>query len=813
MSTHRRSLLLITALGMLFFAELIVHPTQTLYSNYSDLLTLHLPDREFLVRSWQETGELPLWCPYNFSGMPFIHDPQVSAFYPFHWPLMLLPPDAQGAALSWLVVFHVIAAGWCMYAYAFHQGLQGPGAVVAALGYMFAGKWLLHLLAAGHYNMVPLAWLPLVLLLLEQAIERGSLVRATAAGAVFALLILGAFPYVTLYAGVFVALWTLGTTVTDTESARTGPPRATLVRRWLGLGMWTALAAVALGAVALLPGLELSAEASRSAGVPISREMILNGLRSLVGLVGPALSDEPNFWENRAGLGILWLALALAAPLAGDRRVRFQAGVCLLLVAFVLGGSMVFQSLPGFRLFRLPSRMFLVAALPVALLTGRTAQMLVEGTAENVQGICRRVLVKTTAVVLLMIGAFTFTLNTQRGDMTVRFHPYWATLLVTIPAALWLLRKRCALGTPHSALALGWIAVLGIDLVALTCPLVAVRPDAPIFEPSACVEYLAEHRGEHGRVLDFNPENNAANHTPLWPGLPIVEQIEAVRGFNPLDVRRYKEYLQFLTDEDQPLEAIDGMFTGPILGTFPIKNQSVADLLGIRYLVQPSDLPLEATVQDPAGRECWNLVLEDPAPVTFNFISVQPGGRDAGVQPLPPYRVYENRHVLPRAFIVPEAVPLPDRAEVLAALKTTDFRQRVFLEDFEGPVVPAAPGGSFRQVHIQEYRPNRVVLDSPDGEAGFLVLTDVWFPGWTCTVDGRPARLYRANFLFRALELPAGPHRVVFVFAPQSYELGKAVSIGALMGLAALVLLAAAFRLLPSAPVPERKRQPHVVSS
>src|ERR1700687_5410140 len=95
--------LLLAVLGLVFFGELVLHPTQTLYSDYSDLFVLHLPSKKFLVSSWQETGELPLWCPYNFAGLPFIHDIQVSAFYPPHWPLFLLPEEGMGAALSWLV--------------------------------------------------------------------------------------------------------------------------------------------------------------------------------------------------------------------------------------------------------------------------------------------------------------------------------------------------------------------------------------------------------------------------------------------------------------------------------------------------------------------------------------------------------------------------------------------------------------------------------------------------------------------------------------------------------------------------------------
>ena len=73
------------------------------------------------------------------------------------------------------------------------QGLGTAGALVAGIGYMFGGKWMLHLLGAGHQTFAPIAWLPLIVLLLEQAIRRAgrgevvaALLRAAWAGALIA---------------------------------------------------------------------------------------------------------------------------------------------------------------------------------------------------------------------------------------------------------------------------------------------------------------------------------------------------------------------------------------------------------------------------------------------------------------------------------------------------------------------------------------------------------------------------------------------------------------------------------------------------
>jgi hypothetical protein len=770
--THRWAVLLIAAVGLLFFGDLALRPTQTLYSDTSDLLAFHLPYKHFWVESYQATGAWPLWCPYIFGGMPFAHDIGASVYYPLHWPLLLVPLDWLGAAVSWLVVLHVIMAGWFMYAYAWHRGLRGTGALTAALGYMLAGKWMLHLLAGGHYNLIALAWLPLVVLWLEQAIEYRSLVRATWAGTAFALLIVCAYPYVTLYVGLFVAVWTLGLVLAP-------PPglRKASVWIWAGMGAWAAVVAITLGAAQLLPGLEIAGEASRSAGVGLSLDYFVDGLRTLAGLAGPPVSDEPNMWENRTGLGLLWLALLVMAPLIVGRLLRYEIGVLAAMLVFSLGGAALFQWLPGFNLFRLPSRMLLVAALPVSLIAGWAVQTLSEGISLEVRLRCRTILVRITAIVLLAAGAFGLSLG-AREDIGVRLHPYWLTLVVTIPLAYGLLSLPAPIR--FRWLRGAWVVLLLVDAGMLSGPLVATRPEKDVYEPSACVNYLAERRGEHGRILDFAPPEFSPNHTPLWPGLAPVVRVEPLRGFNPIDVRRYKEYLQFIAGDDKPLQAIDGMFTGPLVGAFPIKNQALADLLGVRLLLQPADLPLEATVPDNHARRSWVKVKEDPAPTTFDIISVQAGGRDAGMQPLPAYVVYENTRALPRAFIVAEAAKLPERPAVLKALESTDFRRQVLLEGYAGESSNRVEDQqTLRSATIRTYNSNRIEIEADGGPAGYLVLADVWFPGWSCTVDGKSAEVYRANYLFRAVELPARAREVVFCFVPISVAWGERISVTA----------------------------------
>jgi hypothetical protein len=802
--------LLLAALGLAFFAPLVLHPTDTLYSDHSDLLALHVPLKCFLVRSWRATGEVPLWNPYSFAGMPFVHDVQVAAFYPLHLPLYLLPEEHLGAALSWLVVLHVIVAGWCMYAYARWQGLETSGALVAGIGYMFAGKWLLHLLAAGHYIMVPLAWLPLVLLWLEQALRHGSLVRATWAGTAFALMVLGTHPQVTFYAGLFVAFWSLGpaferggtgskrpskpTPVPEVRRTVPNPwPVLIALGRWLGYGTWLLLTAVALSAVQLLPALEAAPLSTRGV-VGVSNNPLGDTISTLCGFSGPALTGPA--WEYRSGLGVLWLASAALAPVLSGGRVRFQAGVCLVLLCLALGGASLFQGLPGFRLFRVPSRMFLVLALPVALLAGVATQALFEGAnqAPGMSRRCRWIVLMVWAVALLAVAG-DVVLSQQRG-LNLERHIYWMVLPLTLGFALWLVGQpmtgvhlsrmggtgsaRPSKPTPFAKVRRGvpnpwhprritWVALLVADLWLLAWPSLDVRPLEQVYLPSACINDLEKCDQSQGRVLDRDLPDQPGD-TPLGPALPVLHSIEPVRGYNSFDIHRYKEYLQFISNQDDPVPPREG------ISNFPFKNLALLDLLGTRYLVQPSSKPLRA--------KRWRRVSTDTDPEAYCFIA---GGR----RRLPPYSVYCNLKAMPRAFVVPHAAALPDRPLVLEALKATDFRHTVLLEGFAPqPESEVASVQTYRPATIMEYSPNRVVIGADGDLPGWLVLTDIWYPGWSCTVDGQAETLYRANFLFRAVYVPGGAHEVVFTFAPRSYQLGKLVSGAALLVVAVLSLLA-----------------------
>jgi Bacterial membrane protein YfhO len=777
-----KALAVLAGLTLLFFFPLVLHPTQVLYSDRSDFLAFHLPSKWFLVRSFQDTGELPLWCPESYAGMPYIHDPQVSIFYPLHWPLLIVPVDRVGAVLSWLVVLHVLIAGFAMFAYARSRNLGTTAAVVAALGWMFAGKWLIHVLTAGHYNMIPLAWLPLVLLGLEGAIRRASVLHAVLATVAFALIVLAAYPYMTFYAGLFVALWSLGPALE--LSGRLGAARVTTLPRalgrWLVCGAGVALLAAALSAVQLLPSAEAAALSTRVGFQATVAKTLAGGAGSALALIGPPLSGGTE-WELRAGFGLLWLIAAVWGAILGGKRARFDLAVGLFLFFFALGGAVLFQNLPGFRLFRYPARMFMVAALPVSLLAGTATQALLAGPELNptARRRCRNAVIVLAGFLVLITATNAMFLGLE--NKPIRFSPYWLVSLLAVPVALWIIHSVNGVGQPRRILP--WAGLLLAELWFLTWPQVETRPEIAIYPDSPLLETLFSRRNDYGRVLDVYAPYTSANEkdldpkdTPLGLGAPLAQryELQPLRGFNPIDVRRYKEYLQFVfSDKDAEMTALENPYSHPVLLSFPIRNRSLLDLLGTRYVLHATD--------DALPRDDWKPLKVDERPAAFNFNA-------GGVRTLPQYTLEENTAVFPRAFVVPQAEALPERPRVLNTLKTADFREKVYLEDL-GSNEPHGASGSFRPATIRLYYPNRIEIDVEGTEPGHLVLTDVWFPGWECTVDGKPETVKRADFLFRSVPVEAGNHKVVFTFVPQSYRLGKIVSLTALIVLLGLTVV------------------------
>jgi Bacterial membrane protein YfhO len=753
-----RPYLLLFALALVAFWPLVLHPTQTLYSNSSDLLAEHLPAKLFLVRSLHETGELPLWNPEQYAGSPFVHDIQVGLFYPPHLPLYFLSEPAVGQFLSWLVFAHVVLAGWLMYAYCRHAGMGELGAFAAGCGYMLAPRWMMQLFLAGHTVTAGLAWLPLVLLCVERSIA-GRWRWAVGGGIAYAMLVLGTHPQWTFYSSLLIGLWPLR--LMDRASWRA------FLAKWLFAEWTVVLIGLALCAVQLLPTLEATGESSRSRGM--AQSWSLDGARAAIStLIGPFPQRfaEPIHWETRGGIAFTWAIVAIIGIWKGGPRARIPTYIAIGMLAYALGGSIFVDSLPGFSSFRMPTRMLLTLAFPLAFLAGLGIQSLQREW--SIAVVIRSTLAAIAIAAIPGCAALVAREFPGVKQINQNWRDYWWIII-----AVWFAVIVYSLRLRPNARAMAVAGVLVLDLLLFTVSFPSTRPMAEVYPRSPLMDPLRDSDQLPGGLV-YDPDIDESGACFLGVGSPVASAhgVRSVRGYNPLDVARYRQFLAFIADIGEPQKAFSGNFTNPVANGFLIVNRPLFDLLGVAWVVAPVD--------DPPPGDGWVVVRDwiDPEPRSYNFLG-------PGVQKLPPMRLYVNLQAMSRAFVVSAAVPEAAETDVLAQLKGLDPWQTATLAgwDPERQPLPASLVGR-RWQSIRSTTPNEVIIDLDGKSAGLLVLTDPWYPGWVCRIDGEPAKIWKANYAFRGVMVPAGAKEVAFRFEPQSYRRGKWVSIGALVAIA-----------------------------
>jgi hypothetical protein len=143
--------------------------------------------------------------------------------------------------------------------------------------------------------------------------------------------------------------------------------------------------------------------------------------------------------------------------------------------------------------------------------------------------------------------------------------------------------------------------------------------------------------------------------------------------------------------------------------------------------------------------------------------------------------IFQNARALPRAWLAPQARVLDDAA-MLSVIRTGSLPDgskwdplQTALVEVE-PTSPLVTNAQDGRVEITGYEPNLVNLQTHSSGNSILVLSENEYPGWRVTIDGQPAEVLRVNYALRGVAVPAGDHRVSFVYRPWSVMGGLLVS-------------------------------------
>ncbi len=369
---------------------------------WEDFLVQVYPFRTFAAVSLSH-GEMPLWNPYAFAGMPFQADIQSAVFYLPHLLLTFFVRDGYLSyyALEVMLIAHYWLAAAGMWAsLARELDLEPPYALFSALVFGLSGFMVVHAIHPGFVEQV--AWFPWIVLCLRRSITRRSIRYALLTGVLTGHAVLAGAPQMSLYLFFLLFAYTAFTFVVLARRRRR--VRANLATLWL-----PALAvAVALGvaAIQLLPTLELAplserdtisletAQAGRLAWQQLATAVMpkLFGVSDAHGITfwGPGIYGT--YWETCFywGLTALFAAAFATTLIRRNTTALFLVGLLALSFLLAVGDQFIvyrifFAVVPGFSRFRAPARILVLATFSAALLGGMGLRAFVDWTKDAAQ--------------------------------------------------------------------------------------------------------------------------------------------------------------------------------------------------------------------------------------------------------------------------------------------------------------------------------------------------------------------------------------------------------------------------------------------
>ena len=148
-----------------------------------------------------------------------------------------------------------------------------------------------------------------------------------------------------------------------------------------------------------------------------------------------------------------------------------------------------------------------------------------------------------------------------------------------------------------------------------------------------------------------------------------------------------------------------------------------------------------------------------------------------------------NHQAFGNAWMVKQVNYVGSASEELSALHQTDLRHvAVADKQFQQTLGQSVVQDSTTQVRLDSYAPNHLSYTVNSKAGGVVVFSEIYYPDWTATIDGKPAELGRVNYVLRALHIDGGQHKVELDFHPQTVSTTEAIAYVALAILALLIV-------------------------
>ncbi|MFV0586579.1 hypothetical protein [Bacteroides reticulotermitis] len=252
------------------------------------------------------------------------------------------------------------------------------------------------------------------------------------------------------------------------------------------------------------------------------------------------------------------------------------------------------------------------------------------------------------------------------------------------------------------------------------------------FRKTATDEAILQDTDLNYRV--FNVSGNAfnENNTAYWH--------KSIGGYHAAKLRRYQEMIDHHISKEMQSVYQAIATAGGKMDSVDASKFRVLNMLNTKYFILP------------AGQQGQTVPIQNPY-------------------------AYGNAWFVNKVMYVDNANEEINALDTILPTETAVVDVK-FKEQLKG--VTEGYKDSLSVIRLTAYEPNHLVYESSSTEAGVAVFSEIFYPGWRVTVDGQPVELARADYILRAMNIPAGKHIIEMSFDPQSLHTTEGIAYAAL---------------------------------
>lgn len=269
---------------------------------------------------------------------------------------------------------------------------------------------------------------------------------------------------------------------------------------------------------------------------------------------------------------------------------------------------------------------------------------------------------------------------------------------------------------------------------------VTPRTNAQAFPPSQADQFILQDTDKYYRVVNLTVSTFNDNTTSYFH--------KSIGGYHAAKLRRYQELIEeHITSEMRALQQAAVQTSGLLETVNGDSLYPVLNMLNTKYAIL--------------------------------------GGKEGGKIPV------MNPWANGNAWFINKVQYVDDADAELGALHGLDTKHVAVVDRKFQQVLgeEALQPDSTAQVTLTGYEANRLAYEVNSQNGGIVVFSEIYYPGWTCTIDGTDTQIARADYVLRAIRIPAGKHTVVMNFDPQTVHITETIAYTALAVLALLLIV------------------------